>query len=431
MSPITVKQPMARSGQQYAKNNIEFADGEADDQDGSRGGRRDDREGTTRDKYNYNEMLQAVDSPDRMGGFKSEVPGGVGRGGGGGGMGMGGKQLDGSTATGPREGYKTVFSSLMSSGGTGSDTGKAKRLSTSTSSSSSSWKGYYEVEAPVKKQDGEGKVLFIYGDCMDCFTDNPNVLVDCTEVVFRYIDVDTVLQFAPHIFLNTKASKLSFSHNSFKAFSQIQKLNLFCLGLSGGEEGGAGGILGGGRRITEIDISPEGNPCASLSTYREFCAFAMNKLDVLDGVELSREERESGRRIFGALKSSGGDGTRSISQHLPANLFKTGGRGLGLFSRPGSSAASAGGGGGGKSERSSGSGGGDRVNAAHADDLAIARCTERLVINMANMAIDINKKRQTFKELYPAIIRDIMDEAIHQKINQESFMENCLEQLLV
>ena len=41
-----------------------------------------------------------------------------------------------------------------------------------------------------------------------------------------------------------------------------------------------------------------------------------------------------------------------------------------------------------------------------------------------------NKNRHAFEELYPTIMRDIMDEAIHQKMNQDSYMENCLEQLL-
>ncbi|GMH46387.1 hypothetical protein TrRE_jg629 [Triparma retinervis] len=431
MSPITVQQPVkmaGRLGQQLGKNSIEFTDGEAEEQvecGGGEGG------GEGGDKYNYNEMLQVVDSPDRMGGFKSEMPGRVGGGDGAaeraGGGGIGGKQFDGSMATGPREGFKTVFSSLMSLGGNGSEGGKGRR--SSSSASSSAWKGYYEVEAPIKKERaGEGKVLFIYGDGTDCFTENPNVVVDCTEVVFRYIDVDAIVQCAPHIFLSTKASKLTFSHNSFKAYSQIQKLNAFCLGLSGAEGGGGGGdLLGGGRRITEMEISPDGNPCATLSTFREFCAFAMNKLEVLDGVEVTRVEREAGKMMFAALKRTGGDGTRAINQYLPANLFKTGGRGLGLFNRQG--AGSGGGGGSGKMERS-GTGSGGKGNPALDDDLAIARCTEKLVVNMANMAIDTNKNRHAFEELYPTIMRDIMDEAIHQKMNQDSYMENCLEQLL-
>ena len=418
MSPITVK-GVKKGG----KNVIEFTDtGGCEGGPGGTQGNEGERDKGA--KYNYNDMLQVQDSPDRMAGFKPDTPGKEG-----GRLGQnevgvaGGKIFQGSIATGPREGYRTIYSSLTAGNGN-EGKGSGRR---NGGSSSGGWKGYYEVEVPLKKdRAGEGKVLFIYGDGTDCFNDNPNVIVDCTEVVFRYIDVDAIVQNAPHIFLGTNAEKLTFSHNSFKAFSQLQKLNVFCVGLGGGtERGGGGDILGGGRRIVEIEISPEGNPCASLSTYREFCAFSMNKLEVLDGVEITRDDREMGRQMFGPLKRLGGDGTRSIAQYIQANLFKTGGRGLGLFNRA-SSGVRAGAGGGGK-----GSGGGTGGKNDQAEDLAIARCTEKLVVNMANLAIDTNKNTQAVDEIFPGIISDIVDEAINHRMNEGAYMESCLEMLQV
>ena len=64
-----------------------------------------------------------------------------------------------------------------------------------------------------------------------------------------------------------------------------------------------------------------------------------------------------------------------------------------------------------------------------------SKLRQRLTSNLSfhrpvEQKFNTNKNRHAFEELYPTIMRDIMDEAIHQKMNQDSYMENCLEQLL-
>ena len=84
-----------------------------------------------------------------------------------------------ASASGPRSGYRTIYSSLGSIGGTntaahGSDGGRSSGPRGSNGhAGTSGWKGYFEVEAPIKKGDqgsdeGGEMYLFIYGDGFDC-----------------------------------------------------------------------------------------------------------------------------------------------------------------------------------------------------------------------------------------------------------------------
>lgn len=195
------------------------------------------------------------------------------------------------------------------------------------------------------------------------------------------------------------------SHNSFKSFSQLQKLSIFCKGNS--EQGGD--ILGVRKTsITEFDISAEGNPCAVLSLYREFCAFSMPKLDVLDGVAISPEERSRGMLLFAPLRKAGGDGSKGIENYSSSALFKTGGKGIGLFNR---------------NHRM----GNKSAKAAYNEDLKTARLTEKFITEISNLSIDRNREAEEFRQHFDQIMNEIVDEAFAQKYDVENFTTNCLE----
>jgi len=294
----------------------------------------------------------------------------------------------------PRPGYRTVFSSLSAK----SDKKDAKQKN-------SAWKGYFEIESPEVETDEYSKVLHIFGDGFSCFGEEcAKMVAGCGEIHFHYVDIDTIVENASSVFLKTAATKLVFSHNALKSLGQLKKLGVFW--------DGSQSMLT--KPINEIAILADGNPVAGLTLLRVFLAFSLPRLKVLDGAEITQGERGKGMMLFAGLKRLSGDASAK-------SQFKTGGLNLGVFPAEGNPAKE------GQNNSSATSKAAFKAN-SHLD-LSIARVTEQCIVSAANMAIERKKAINNIEKLFPAVLAEIVEEALEHSADVEAYMLQCLDSL--
>ena len=283
--------------------------------------------------------------------------------------------------SGPRQGFRVLYSSLNTKD-------RAKQGVQVTDS----WKGYYEIEVPIKgASDAESKTLHLYGDGFDCLNDSTKIVSDCNEVVIRYLNVEAIADKAPALFEKTSLRRLILSHNAVKTFAQIKKLTAF----TESEES-----------VDEICILGEGNPVASLQLFRFFCAYALPGLRVLDGEEITQSERGRGHLFFAPLyRASGAGGVKS-----PAALLKTGGMGVSLYFP----------------DKNGEETGGEKQQR---EIMKIARGVEEFVKGCREIALETEKLSMEFEACWPKLISNIVDDSIKDVNDEGSFLSECLDRL--
>lgn len=295
---------------------------------------------------------------------------------------------------GPRPGYRVLFSSLnsasSSSGGSSSGGGRGDRVQVTEG-----WKGYFEIEVPIKGGDGGDRTLHVYGDGFECLEDGKQSVTasvaDCTEVQVQYMNVEAVADKAGALFDRTDLKRLVLSHNAIKTFAQLRRLSAF----TENEE----------LAVSEICILPDGNPVVSLKLFRAFCAYAMPKLQSLNGQPVTQSERSQGHMAFAPLWRASAESNINTA----AKLLASGGMGVSLFFSKGAATA---------------------TDKQHKEIIKTAKLVEELVEKGKADAVEEEKIGLEFEKCWTGIMQNIVEGSV-KDMKDEAYLERCLDALML
>ena len=188
---------------------------------------------------------------------------------------------------------------------------------------------------------------------------------------------------------------LILSHNAVKTFSQLRRLVAFTAGPSSSSPS-----------ISELCILPDGNPVVTLQLFRLYCAFALPKLEVLNGEKVTAGERTRGHMYFAQLhRASAENGGRTV-----ASALKAGGAGASLFFGGGSGALPA------------------AAEKHQREALKVAKSVDDFVEGCVDAALETDRLEQEFENCWPRIINSIVAESV-KEVNDAAYLENCLDNL--